>query len=95
MPQAAARSKRSARLTSKKWKCDVTPTATSPSFTTVSARSRASHSIAASACGGGPDAPIGSCSTSSRLPSANSASTSTRRTSAATPPATSPGPSSA
>ena len=54
MPQAAARSKRSARLTSKKWKCDVTPTATSPSLTTVSARSRASHSIAVSPPRGGP-----------------------------------------
>ena len=35
MPQAAARSKRRARLTSKKWKCDVTPTGRSPSLTTV------------------------------------------------------------
>ena len=44
-PQAAARSKRSARLTSKKWKCDVTPTGTSPSLTTSSGVARpSSHS---------------------------------------------------
>ena len=54
MPQAAARSKRSARLTSKKWKCDVTPTGTAPSLTTVSPCSRARHSSAVSATGGGP-----------------------------------------
>ena len=34
MPHAAARSKRSARLASKTWKCEVSPTTTSPSLTT-------------------------------------------------------------
>ncbi len=35
IPHAAARSKRSARFVSKKWKCEVTPTGTSPSLTTA------------------------------------------------------------
>ena len=79
-PQAAARSKRSVRLVSKKWKCDVTPTGTSPSLTTSSATpllqplglDRLRRPAAASRR-------IGSCSTTSRCPSVNSGSTSIAR----------------
>jgi hypothetical protein len=88
MPHADARSKSSVRLTSKKWKCDVTPTITSPRFTTLSA-SPSSHCGSTSHGSGGPSRAIGSCRTIRRLPSANRASTSTRGTSAATPSSTS------
>ena len=89
MPHAAARSNRSARFVSKKWKWLVTPTATGPSFVTVTAWSFASQRSSGSPCGGAASALTGSCRTISRLPSANSASTSIRRTSSATPSATS------
>ena len=95
MPHAAARSKSSARFVSKKWKWLVTPTATTPVLVTVSAWSRASQRSSGSPWGGAATAATGSWSTIRRLPSANSASTSIRATSATTPSPTSAGPSAA
>ena len=82
MPHAAARSKRSARLTSKKWKCDVTPTGTVALVDDRRARVSLRQPLdARPPARGGPVAPDRVVQHDSRLPSANSASTSTRGTS--------------
>ncbi len=53
-PQAAARSKRRSRFTSKKWKCDVTATVTAPSFVTSTVVTSPVSHVGATAlgCGG-------------------------------------------
>ena len=95
MPQVASRSNRRSRLASKKWKCEVTATRTAPSFVTSAVAAASSLQVGGTDAGcGGPLRITGSCRTSRRIPSSNSASTSTRGIRPATPSSTSSSPSS-